>query len=150
MRIQFKDKILVSIQFVLFGCYLTDVDWKLSLPDSIQKIGLFVSVWGLLILSLALLQLNKNLSPFPTPKNSAVLIQLGLYKWVRHPIYSGIIFMLMGYAVYQTSIYKLCITGILMFLFHIKTNYEEQQLTKKFPEYVAYKRKTGKFFIRLF
>lgn len=78
---------------------------KLSFPDNIQKIGLFVSVWGLLIFSLALLQLNKYLSPFPTPKNSAVLIQLGLYKWVRHPIYSGIIFMLMGYAVYQTSIY---------------------------------------------
>lgn len=57
--------------------------------------------------------------------------------------------MLMGYAVYQTSIYKLCITGILMFLFHIKTNYEEQQLTKKFPEYVAYKRKTGKFFYKI-
>lgn len=150
MEINLKDMLLVSIQLLLFVFYALAVDGSLGFSFIILKGGLFISGIGTLILLLALLQLNKNLSPFPTPRNSAVLIQHGLYKWVRHPIYSGIIFMLLGYSVYQNSIYKLFITGLLMLLFHIKSNYEEQQLLKKFPDYVAYKRKTGKFFVRLF
>ena len=150
MKINPKDILLVSIQLLLFVFYTLVVDDSLGFSFIVQKGGLFISGLGTLILIFALLQINKNLSPFPTPRDRAILIQNGLYKLVRHPIYTGIIFMLIGYSVYQNSIYKLCITGLLMLLFHIKTNYEEQQLIKKFPEYVVYKHKTGKFFVRLF
>ncbi|MDG2432333.1 isoprenylcysteine carboxylmethyltransferase family protein [Flavobacterium sp.] len=150
MKIHLKDLILVSIQFVLFGFYTIDFDWSLGFSYFFKTIGLSFSIIGFLIALLAVLQLNKNISPFPTPKENAVLLENGLFKYVRHPIYTGIIFMLMGYSVYQNSIYKLCITGLLMLLFYIKTDYEENQLIKKFPEYIFYKRKTGKFFVRFF
>jgi protein-S-isoprenylcysteine O-methyltransferase Ste14 len=117
---------------------------KLSL--TIQKIGLALTVFGGIIIILALLQLNKNLSPFPTPKDSASLLQNGLYKYMRHPIYTGIILLFLGYSVYQNSFYKLGISLLLVILFYFKSNYEELRLEQTFPDYKNYKTKTGRFF----
>jgi protein-S-isoprenylcysteine O-methyltransferase Ste14 len=117
---------------------------KLSL--TIQKIGLTIAVFGGIIITLALLQLNKNLSPFPTPKECSSLLQNGLYKYSRHPIYSGIILLFLGYSLYQNSGYKLLISLLLVILFYFKSNYEEQRLEQKFPDYKHYRSKTGRFF----
>jgi protein-S-isoprenylcysteine O-methyltransferase Ste14 len=65
---------------------------------------------------------------------------------MRHPIYSGIIFLFSGYSVYQNSVYKLLISLLLVILFYLKSNYEEQRLAQKFPDYKQYRSKTGRFF----
>ena len=118
----------------------------MKLGLTIQKIGLLIAVFGGIIIILALLQLNKNLTPFPTPKNNTILLQNGLYKYMRHPIYTGIIFLFTGYSMYQNSFYKLGISLLLVILFYFKSNYEEQRLEQKFPDYKLYKNKIGKFF----
>lgn len=105
-----------------------------------------MAVFGGIIMTLALLQLNKNLSPFPTPKESASLLQNGLFKYMRHPIYTGIILLFLGYSVSQNSVYKLLISLLLVILFYLKSNYEEQLLEQKFPDYKQYRNKTGMFF----
>ena len=151
MNVNPKDQILVSIQLLLFLVFTVNVDWSLGLySPRLKNCGLIVSIFGLIIILLSVLQLNKNLSPFPTPKNNAVLVQNGLFKLVRHPIYSGIILVIIGYSVYKDSLYKGIISMLLLILFHFKTKYEEQKLSEKFPNYQSYKKKTGKFFPRLF
>ncbi|MBA4153566.1 isoprenylcysteine carboxylmethyltransferase family protein [Flavobacterium sp.] len=146
MKINSKDIILVSIQLVLFILYTFPVAWSLEFFSWFKNVGLMLTFIGSIVLALALLQLNKNLSPFPTPKDSAVLLQNGLYAWVRHPIYSGIIILFVGYGIYQDSLFKLMITIFLWVLFYFKTQYEELQLQRKFPEYKVYKSKVGRFF----
>lgn len=151
MNVNPKDQILVSIQLLLFLVFTVNVDWSLGLySPRLKNCGLIVSIFGLIIILLSVLQLNKNLSPFPTPKNNAVLVQNGLFKLVRHPIYSGIILVVIGYSVYKDSLYKGIISMLLLILFHFKTKYEEQKLSEKFSNYQSYKKKTGKFFPRLF
>jgi len=145
MRIDLKDILLVSIQFLFFGCYIIDVEWSLGFSHFFKMIGLAVAIIGLIISLLAVLQLNKNLSPFPTPKENAILLENGLYKFVRHPIYSGLLLLFYGYGIYVDSIYKLLISSLLLLLFYFKTNYEELQLVKKFPDYSNYKQKVGRF-----
>jgi protein-S-isoprenylcysteine O-methyltransferase Ste14 len=146
LKKNYKDYLFVSIQFILFFFFIFDFDWSLKLGLAIQKIGLLIAVFGGIIIILALLQLNKNLSPFPTPKNNTTLLQNGLYKYMRHPIYTGIILLFTGYSAYQNSFYKLGISLLLVVLFYFKSNYEEQRLEQKFPDYKLYKRKIGKFF----
>ena len=141
-----KDYLFVTIQFVLFFCFIFNLNGSMNLSFGLQKAGLLVSILGGIIIILALLQLNKNLSPFPTPKNNTTLLQNGLYKYMRHPIYTGIILFFTGYSVYQNSFYKLGISLLLVVLFYFKSNYEELRLEEKFPDYKLYKRKTGKFF----
>lgn len=146
-----KDQILVSIQFLLFLVFTVNIDWSLGLYSPlIKNCGRIISLLGIIVVLIPILQLNKNLSPFPTPKNNAVLLQNGLFKLVRHPIYSGIILVVVGYSIYQNSLYKGLISLLLLTLFHFKTKYEEQKLSEKFPNYQSYKLKTGKFFPRLF
>lgn len=146
MKKNYKDYWFVVIQFVLFFCFIFDFDWSMKLGLTIQKIGLGFAVFGGIIITLALLQLNKNLSPFPTPKNNATLLENGMYKYSRHPIYSGIILLFLGYSLYQNSVYKLLISLLIVILFYLKSNYEEQRLEQKFPDYKNYKTKTGRFF----
>jgi protein-S-isoprenylcysteine O-methyltransferase Ste14 len=62
---------------------------------------------GLIILLVALLQVNKNLTPFPTQLSEGTHIKTGLYKLVRHPIYSGIILAAIGFGLFQESFWKI-------------------------------------------
>jgi protein-S-isoprenylcysteine O-methyltransferase Ste14 len=146
MTLKLKDYLFVSIQFLLFFGFIFDVNWSLKSSIYIQNTGLFIAIIGLFIGLVALLQLNKNLSPFPTPKNTASLLQIGLYKYMRHPIYTGIILLFSGYSVYQNSFYKLGISFLLVILFYFKSNYEELRLEQKFSDYKIYKSKTNRFF----
>jgi protein-S-isoprenylcysteine O-methyltransferase Ste14 len=145
MRIHGKDLMLVSLQFILFGCYAIDVDWSLGVTVPVEKTGLIIAIVGFFIALTAVLQLNKNLSPFPTPNEQAVLLENGLFQFVRHPIYSGLLLLFYGCGIYVDSIYKLLISCFLLLLFYFKTNYEESQLERKFPDYSNYKLKAGRF-----
>ncbi|MBK5193648.1 MAG: isoprenylcysteine carboxylmethyltransferase family protein, partial [Flavobacteriaceae bacterium] len=73
------------------------------------------------------------------------LIITGLYKWIRHPIYSGILLLAFSFALYQNSGFKILISFFMLILFYFKTGYEEKQLSLKFPEYKNYKMNTGRF-----
>jgi protein-S-isoprenylcysteine O-methyltransferase Ste14 len=146
-----KDYLYVTVQFLLFLAYLLEV----SLPDLhhlviLRTVGSALSIAGVLVLLLALLQLNRNLSPFPTPKSNAELIRTGLYKYIRHPIYTGILLTVFGYALHEASLYKLLIASCLLLLFYLKSSYEEKRLLEVYPEYEEYRATTGRFFIKLF
>lgn len=147
MKLQKADFTFVMIQCGLFFLYIFDIpQWQCTLPKLIVLTGIPVTILGLAIILIAILQLNKNLSPFPTPKSGSQLIQNGLYKYIRHPIYTGILLLFLGYSIYATSGYKLLITFLAFVLFAYKSRYEEKRLTLVFEEYAAYKKRTGRFF----
>jgi protein-S-isoprenylcysteine O-methyltransferase Ste14 len=146
MKLKTKDFIFVGIQFLLFLIYVFEIKlFNFSLPTFLNTIFLIISIIGLLIIIVALLQLNKSLSPFPTPKFNSELIQTGLYKYMRHPIYTGIILMTFGYGLYTNSLFKIFISIALLILFYFKSSYEESMLLRKYLDYSEYKKTTGRF-----
>lgn len=140
------DYVLVGIQFFLFGLFLLDFFGSFTVLTGLKWAAFASTSFGFLILTLAILQLRNSLTAFPTPKDNSSLITNGLYQYVRHPIYTGILLAVFGYSLYSTSYSRLSISISLTILFFIKTAYEEQQLTKKFPAYSEYAKKTGRFF----
>jgi protein-S-isoprenylcysteine O-methyltransferase Ste14 len=141
-----KDIFFVGTQFILFVAYLFQISKiDFAFPDWLKFVGLFISVVGIIISLAALLTLNKNLSPFPTPKQGAELIQSGIYKYIRHPIYSGILFFTLGFSIYSENTLRLLIFFTLLILFSFKAAYEEKLLLDKFPNYADYKKTTGMF-----
>jgi protein-S-isoprenylcysteine O-methyltransferase Ste14 len=140
-----KDYWLVGIQFFLFFLFLFPLNYHFKVADFLQIPSLILSILGFIIVLVALFNLDKSLTAFPTPKNNSELITSGLYKYVRHPIYTGILLTVFGYAFYSESISRLTISVLLLILFYAKTNYEEQKLSQKYPEYGAYKARTGRF-----
>ncbi len=141
------DKIYVTIQSLLFVLYIIPVTiFPISFLPAIRYSGKMLFISGILIVLIALLQLNKFLTPFPTPKKNSKLLQSGLYKFVRHPIYTGIILITFGYSFYTESLWKLLTAVILWILFYYKSKYEERLLKQHFVDYEAYQKVSGRFF----
>jgi protein-S-isoprenylcysteine O-methyltransferase Ste14 len=145
-----KDNLFVAAQFALFTTFFFSIDLGYSFPYFFRSLGPIVFMFGCLIAIIAIVQLNKNLTAFPTPKEKAILYTGGLYHFVRHPIYTGVIVIFLGLTLWWLSVYKLLITTLLAILFYFKSAYEEKQLRIKFEGYNAYTKATGRFLPRIF
>lgn len=151
MELKRKDYLFVGLQFLLFLLYFLDIEIiTFEIPYWLEIFCIFTSILRLIVLVLGMLQLNDNLSPFPSPKSNSELVQTGLYKFIRHPIYTGILIAFLAFGFYSTSLFRILITLILYILFHFKSKFEEEQLRERYPEYANYQKETGRFFPVLF
>ena len=146
-----KSNLLVSIQFlllvVIIGVPLPR--FGESFPDWVVGVG-SVMVWvGLVILALSIFKLGGSLTASPIPKNDSELKTDGLYKWMRHPIYSGLIATGLGLAIESESLLNLLVAVALILLLNYKAKWEESFLLERYPEYRTYMSKTGRFVPRL-
>lgn len=142
-----SDYLYVGAQGFLFLLYVIPAQiMSFSSHTFFTILGIALLVLGIVISFISILQLNTNLSPFPTPVYGSKLIDVGLYKYIRHPIYTGILCIMFGYGIYEASGYKLLVTLILWILFFFKSRYEEEKLAIRFPKYAEYKKRTGRFF----
>ena len=127
-----KDYLFVGIQIILFVAYIFPIHLvKMNLPEWLRHSGLVVVGLGLVLGLVALLQLNRKLSPFPTPVASGTLITNGAFSVARHPIYTALILSGLGYAIFSESLYKILIIVSLNILFYYKSKYEEHLLMQK-------------------
>jgi protein-S-isoprenylcysteine O-methyltransferase Ste14 len=135
------------VQFGLFVLFFLNLHlYVVSVPTWLVYIGLATLVIGILVVLFGILNLNDNLSPFPSPKKNSELIQNGIYKYIRHPIYSGILIAMTGYSVYAGALEKIAITLAMGVVFYFKSAYEEKLLLKRYASYAHYQKLTGRFF----
>jgi protein-S-isoprenylcysteine O-methyltransferase Ste14 len=145
-----KDLTFVGIQGLLFLAYAFNPDFlKINVPKALAPMGVILAGLSVPILFWSLFELDRNLSPFPSPKVNGELITRGMYKFIRHPIYTGILMFAYGLAFYWSSSWKLLIASALFVLFRLKSEYEEKLLEDKFPKYREYKTTTGRFLPKL-
>ena len=100
--------------------------------------GLSISILGLLIVIKAFTDLGENLTPLPYPLNKSRLIKNNSYKYVRHPIYKGLILVSLGICIISLSLIHLSLLISLTYMLKIKALKEERMLKIKFPEYQEY------------
>lgn len=145
-NISFKDYAFVAVQVLLFIAYFLPLRISdIQLPEWLCYSGLVLLGFSILFGAIAVLQLNTKLSPFPSPVASGKLITNGAFRISRHPIYTALIFSGFGYAIYGSSLYKISVTLSLLILFYYKSVYEEKLLSRRFPEYQDYKKRTRRF-----
>ncbi|MCS6927871.1 MAG: isoprenylcysteine carboxylmethyltransferase family protein [Saprospiraceae bacterium] len=141
-----RDVGFVSVQAALMGAYLANPQTlRVILPKEVQYLGLALATIGMSILIWALLNIGHSLTPFPTPKSSGKLVTTGIYRWARHPIYSGILMIALGLALFSQSGWRMLLFVALGVLFLAKSNYEEKLLIQRYPEYVKYRQHVGRF-----
>jgi len=97
------------------------------LGAAVVLLGLLVTVW-------ARLTLGRNWSGAVAFKQDHELIERGPYRFVRHPIYTGILLMALGTAVLQARISSFVFCAVLLIGFWFKLRAEEELLTRHFPE----------------
>lgn len=146
-----RDLVFVGIQLLLFAWFAFP-QMSLVIPAwmSLRMLGVVLSVLGAGVVVIALINLNTNLSPFPSPKASGELIQRGIYAFIRHPIYTGIVLAGIGWSLVSLNAVRILITGLLLLLFYFKARYEEGLLRQRFEGYPEYMKRSGMFLPRLF
>jgi protein-S-isoprenylcysteine O-methyltransferase Ste14 len=94
-------------------------------------IGLAIAIWSRRILA-------GNWSSDVRFKQGHELVQTGPYRFVRHPIYTGILLMVFAPAIQYGLLH--CWLGALVMAigFWIKLKQEETVMRQHFPEYVEY------------
>ena len=90
------------------------------------------------------LELGANLTPLPHPKHDGELVTGGVYGLVRHPIYSGVIFLAIAYSCWQLSLSHAIGAIVLLLFFDIKARKEESWLSTKFTDYEQYRSRVKK------
>ena len=116
-----------------------------SVEQTARVVGLGMLVVGLIVFGLGIVTLGSSLSPLPAPMPSAELVERGIYRFIRHPIYTGLILAALGGSIYTVSPLALGLTALLAVVLDLKSRREEIWLRERFPEYKAYAARTRKF-----
>jgi protein-S-isoprenylcysteine O-methyltransferase Ste14 len=100
---------------------------------------------GLFLAISALVGLNwHSFSVFPEPKPKGRFIRTGVYAYIRHPMYAGVL-MVCGSLVWEFFSWdRLAALGFLLEVFVIKILDEERYLKARFAEYRDYCEKTNR------
>jgi protein-S-isoprenylcysteine O-methyltransferase Ste14 len=136
---------MINFRFLARLGIPVDLLARLLIPHSIvtNAVAATLLIAGLMIAIIARRTLAKNWSVAVALKQDHELITTGLYRYVRHPIYTGMLLMLLGTTV-SLSILGACI-GFLIFVLTIwlKLRQEEALLMEHFSQkYLVYKKRT--------
>lgn len=102
-------------------------------------LGAAALVAGALVAALGAWELRASLSPFPRPVTGAALVESGVFRLIRHPIYSGLVLAAVGWAVLTGSVLALIAAGALFLVLDGKSRREEDWLASAHPGYGAYR-----------
>jgi protein-S-isoprenylcysteine O-methyltransferase Ste14 len=111
----------------------------------LQYLGVLAILAGIGVIVAAFVSLGASLTPYPRPRADARLVTRGIYKFMRHPIYSGLIVGAFGWALVWLSLWGLFGAGLVALLFDRKAAREEHWLIERYPEYAAYMRRVRRF-----
>ena len=118
-------------------------------PSWLTGIGLGAVVAGLGIVAYGSLNLGTSLTATPVPNGKGELKTAGMYGYVRHPIYSGVLLIVVGLVVRSANWLTLAVGIATVSFFHTKAQWEERQLAEHFEDYDAYAAITPRFVPRL-
>jgi protein-S-isoprenylcysteine O-methyltransferase Ste14 len=114
----------------------------ISAGPVLASLGLAVWVAGLGLAVWARLYIGQNWGMPMTRREDPDLVTTGPYRYIRHPIYTGIIVAFVGTAL-ATTLYALIVVAVLTGYFTFSATREEKFLTEEFPDsYPAYKART--------
>jgi protein-S-isoprenylcysteine O-methyltransferase Ste14 len=109
------------------------------------KSGVVLLIVGSGIALAGALALGRNLTPFPKPTKQAQLVRHGIYAVIRHPLYTSVIAVAIGWALVWQSWPALLVAATLIPFFHAKARREERWLREKFPDYANYELRVRRF-----
>lgn len=136
----------VLVQFGLLAAILllpSGDAWSLS--TGLARAARWTGLTGMAVLVLGLVGLGRSLTALPTPVPHGELRTGGLYRFVRHPIYTGVLALSYGAAAPSGSVAVVVAAGALTGWLAVKARWEEGQLRRRYPGYGAYAAGTPRF-----
>lgn len=115
------------------------------LHDRPTVVGGVGAAAGVLVMAAGAMTLGRGLTAVPLPNQHAQMRTEGLYRVVRHPIYTGLLLTAGCPVVVSRSAPRLVTFAALVALLTGKARWEEARLVRRFPAYRAYAARTPRF-----
>ena len=140
----------VGIQFMLIGSLLAaGVRGRGDVTGVVQllavTLGTILIAIGTVIMFKGIRGLRESVTPMPKPAEGATLIVDGIYAYVRHPIYLGLMLVAFGWAVAMDSLPALTVAIVFTVFLDLKSRREEAWLRQEYPDYASYAMHTRRF-----
>lgn len=135
----------VAVQAVILGL-LVFLSNDLGLAvKRFEYIGTALEWLGGIGILLSAITIRSSLTAVPLPKERGKLGTTGLYRYVRHPMYTSVLLLSLGISLLSGNLIKYALVIGLYVLFYYKSKYEERYLRQKYSNYSEYAGLTGRF-----
>jgi protein-S-isoprenylcysteine O-methyltransferase Ste14 len=133
--------LIVALALIPSADHYPTPDWLRAMTDVVFWVGVVLAV-------IAGAYLGRSLTATPVPTASATLKTTGPYRSARHPIYTGVVLIVVAMAVRSGNVASLLLGGVTIVFFHGKAAWEEQRLNERFDGYADYAARTPRFIPR--
>ncbi len=133
-----------AIAALLGGFLMFGIVWfkpRTDLPVSVEFLASFLILNGNIFAAYVLSRLGRSFSILP---ESRKLVTAGPYKIIRHPLYLAEALATFGVMILFLSVGAVTLAVAQTLLQFVRIHYEEKTLSKNFPEYKAYAKKTAR------
>jgi protein-S-isoprenylcysteine O-methyltransferase Ste14 len=113
--------------------------WSGTIRVATSIAGAVLIAAGGVLATRGVYDLRDALTALPYPRADADLVQTGVYRLVRHPIYGGIVVAAVGWGLLTASPAALLASVALFGFFQLKSRREEAWLDGRFAGYAAYR-----------
>lgn len=142
-------RIYAATQFVLLFAFAAVLFWNPGAPLLVSRAaaiaGDAVAIAGLVAIAAGFIALGRNVQVAPHTKAGARLVQSGIYRVLRHPMYSGVALCVAGLWLREPTP-AVGVAGIVVIAFlGMKRRVEERFLMAAYAEYAQYRKRTVAF-----
>ena len=109
-------------------------------PEWVRVLGVLLLLAGVAVFVWAARTLGGSFTAYPRPRPEGTLVECGPYRFVRHPVYSAGVLVLLGYGL-MTSVVATAAVPAITVLWWLKSRVEERHLAARFPAYADYRRR---------
>lgn len=118
-----------------------DREHVLFAPGWSGVVGNVLCAVGVLIMFSALATIRDTVQINPEPKAGGQLTTTGIYRFLRHPIYTAIILMVVGLFLKKPTILMAVAGASIVIFLLLKVRFEEKLLRATYPGYAEYQRR---------
>ncbi len=104
-----------------------------------EIVGTTLCLLGLLLMVVSIVSLRAVIQVAPAPRAGGHLVTSGLYRWLRHPIYTGLLLLLIGVFLRKPTVPVALASVLVAGFFVAKTTFEERLLLERYPDYASYR-----------
>ncbi|MFO1519616.1 MAG: isoprenylcysteine carboxylmethyltransferase family protein [bacterium] len=123
--------------FTPFARFKGALKW---IPRSLILSGDLFILWGIVYLR----------KSFSILVEARPWVKTGPYRFIRHPLYLGESLATLGLFGFSLSYFNAAVAFLFLVSQRIRASFEEMKMTRAFPDYAEYKKKTGAYLPKIF
>lgn len=123
---------------------------QLDVPVSVRYAGIVIGLLCFAWIAWVMRSLGSNLTDTVVTREKAYMVTAGPYRWIRHPLYTGVIPCGVFLSMVSATWWFAALTVVIFLLLWLRTAKEERNLVLRFGDsYREYMLHTGRFLPRV-